>query len=90
MKTKSKFEEALEQLTQLRVELLKVGNESTEEKISEIEMTICEGIDLLNNVGLADVRQQRELLPIDFVMWYSGMEKQKIVNAIKRWMKERQ
>lgn len=56
METKQKFEEALEQLTQLRVELLKVSNEATEEKVSEIEMTICEGIYLLNHVDLADVR----------------------------------
>lgn len=54
MKTKEKFEKALEQLTQLRIELLKIGNERIEEKVSEIEMTICEGIDLFNNVGLAD------------------------------------
>lgn len=55
MKTKEKLNEALELLTQLRVDLMKVGEESLEEKANEIEMIICKSIDILNNVGLADV-----------------------------------
>jgi hypothetical protein len=28
-------------------------------------------------------------LPFDFIEWYSGMERTKIENAYKRWLKEK-
>lgn len=38
---------------------------------------------------LSGVSQQRELLPFDFIKWYSGMEETKIRNAYDRWLKEK-
>lgn len=32
---------------------------------------------------------QSEQLPFDFIKWYSGMSEQKILNAYKRWQKEK-
>lgn len=29
-----------------------------------------------------------ELLPLDFIKWYSGMEEEKIIKAYERWIKE--
>jgi hypothetical protein len=47
----------------------------------------CEG--LVKNLDLGDVVGRSEQLPFDFVKWYSGMEEQKILNAYKRWQKEK-
>lgn len=32
--------------------------------------------------------KQEEILPLDFVIWYSGMEKEKILKAFVRWKRE--
>lgn len=34
-------------------------------------------------------REIAEMVPFEFIEWYSGMEKQKILNAIKRWQREK-
>jgi hypothetical protein len=33
--------------------------------------------------------EKKEQVPFEFIEWYSGMEKQKILNAYKRWQKEK-
>ena len=35
------------------------------------------------------VSQRRELLPLAFIKWYSGMTQIKIENAYDRWLKEK-
>ena len=58
MKTKEKLDKALELITQLRVMIINGGftSQALEFKSYKIETAICEGIDLLNNVDLANVR----------------------------------
>jgi len=56
--------------------------------VNEVEILVGQYLEF-KKLDIADVRQQSELLPIEFIEWYSGMEKQKILNAIKRWRKEK-
>jgi len=54
---KNKLDEAIELLTQLRINLTDSDRPALEKDAYDIEMKICEAHDLLNNVVLADVTQ---------------------------------
>jgi hypothetical protein len=45
-----------------------------------------------NCTGIAErilsLFRDSENLPIDFIKWYSGMDKEKILKAYERWIKE--
>jgi len=63
----------------------KVRNEVISARI--LAKTVDEAVDEI--FSLFNVVGQSEQLPFDFVKWYSGMEEQKILNAYKRWQKEK-
>ena len=42
----------------------------------------------LKNCSIPDVSGRSEQLPFSFIEWYSGMERQKILNAYERWKRE--
>jgi hypothetical protein len=46
-------------------------------------------VELVKNCSIPNVVGRSEQLPLSFVKWYSGMEEQKILNAYKRWKKEK-
>ena len=54
-----------------------------------LEERLIEAEAELKKLRVGNVVGQSEQLPFDFVKWYSGMEEQKILNAYKRWQKEK-
>lgn len=42
-----------------------------------------EGLTVITN------EEFKKMVPLEFIEWYSGMDKQKILNAIERWHKEK-
>ena len=70
--------------------LLVVKNQLSVKTATHIVNAIEERDELVKSNGvLGGVVGQSEQLPFDFVKWYSGMEEQKILNAYKRWQKEK-
>ena len=55
MKQKEKLEEAIELITQLRINLTDSDRPTLEKDAYDIEMKMCEAIDLFNDVDLASV-----------------------------------
>lgn len=70
---------ALDEFSLVKYEYEKLGLDPANEDIIKTEKAL----------SIQGVSQQRELLPFDFIKWYSGMEETKIRNAYDRWLKEK-
>lgn len=66
-----------------------IGHEQNYQIAQEIVDAINNAEEVVRNLTIPDVVGQSEQLPLEFIKWYSGMEEQKILNAHKRWKKEK-
>jgi len=62
-------------------------------KISAVEWLVEQYLIRKGFLKTSDIEQAKEIekeqkYSIDFIMWYSGMDKDKIENAHKRWINE--
>ena len=55
---------------------------------AELTTMIIEAMDLYTEQSNSHKHSIMQTLPFSFVEWYSGMQKEKIESAYKRWMKE--
>ena len=75
-------------------ELIKTLEEIKEHQMQTVQLarttTVYKLADKAINqaLSLAAVVGRSELLPLEFIKWYSGMEQEKILKAYERWKTE--
>ena len=83
------LEQELDIPSSMRWHNSKPKQETLEEVANRLFYTVGnEGISSIDSFIKGAKWQAERMYSIDFIMWYSGMDKDKIENAHKRWIKE--
>jgi hypothetical protein len=67
---------------------MKTAVEWLAEQVNTAKWKFADKTDREDIINQAKEMEKEQKYSIDFIMWYSGMDKEKIENAHKRWYNE--